>query len=162
MDTAVQDFKNKAAGFYAPMHSIAEVGEQLSGVVAVADGILDNEVFKAIINGLEEFGRLIKKRVQFTIYLGEFCLWVSVGCMYRMHTLRSCCCMWQTVSSITYTNTWYCCLQHAQPLAEPQDSLAIAPLVGVGSLGCRAMALVHAAGYYMPTAEACSIHSVHG
>lgn len=61
-----------------------QVAEQLTGVVSVAKGLVNNQVFQAILGGLEAFNRAITTRVKFTINLGTLCLWVSVYCSARL------------------------------------------------------------------------------
>lgn len=62
-----------------------QVAEQLTGVVSVAKGLVNNEVFQAVLGGLEAFNRAITARVKFTINLGTLCLWVGVAAQLIQH-----------------------------------------------------------------------------
>lgn len=74
----VNEFLDSISGPYSQaLDKGNKAAEKLTGVVAVAQGLVNNEVFKAVVSGLEDFNKAVTRRVSFEINLGTFCLWVS-------------------------------------------------------------------------------------
>jgi hypothetical protein len=54
-------------------------------------GMTNNEVFIAIVDGLNKFQRILTTRVRFTIKLPDFCLWVSRALLLEiLHVAIAC------------------------------------------------------------------------
>jgi hypothetical protein len=91
---SIEEFLGAIDGPYAQaLAKSNQIAEQLADVVSVAKGLVNNEVFQAVLSGLRAFNRAITTRVKFTINLGRFCLWVSGArncCQHLQLVLQEC------------------------------------------------------------------------
>jgi hypothetical protein len=73
--TTVQSFLDTIdVDFTDALQKASDAADKLSGVVDVAKSIANNEVFIAVVDGLEKFNNAIKARVKFTIPIGRICI----------------------------------------------------------------------------------------